>query len=78
MSEDVTMDEWRAAFEEEQVGDPGSTIREIVEATGLSKARVAERVSKGVVSGKYIAGTGYRPDATGRRQRVAVYRVVKK
>ena len=67
--------EWQAEMAALQHDDEGMTTAELSREFGIPVRTIQEIVASGVASGKYVCGRATRVDASGKRQRVNVYRV---
>lgn len=72
-----TVDEWRAELSRLTKDDPGQTAEELARASGINPRTMRHILHNGVLEGRYIAGVAYRTSPSGRRARVAVYRLAK-
>ena len=73
---DEHVQKWLAELGSQLCDDPGSTITEMVDATGRTKNSILRLVRKGLAEGRYKRGWARREDTSGRMQRVPVYTVV--
>jgi len=75
---EITISEWKEAFDNSYQNDPGKTLSEISSETGLGKSQTRIFVSKMVKNGLVKRGMATRIDITGRPQSVSVYEFIKK
>ncbi len=72
---DTTVDEWRAEMEKSETGEPGLTVRELMEKLGLKRTTMQERLGKLIKAGRCTRGRGKRIGVGGTYP-VAVYQLI--
>ena len=69
--------QWESALGMNEKDDEGYTVVELAKKAGIPKATMKDRISKASKDGKMIRGIATRVNESGRRYRVAVYRLAK-
>ncbi len=76
---DTTAAEWMAEMDGLQAcNDPGETASEVAYKLEVYKGTALRYLGRLMDEGKCVKGLGTRIDSSGRKQRVAVYQLVKK